>query len=99
MKKNYSQKEMKRILKKEIGLSNIVNQKIDDAFEQIKPNYQRSRENDGIIPYRKKIHWKTSVVAIGVLILVCAGVTGVAYSIGKCHPIMTWLLGEDEQIQ
>ena len=38
MKKNYSQKEMKRILKKEIGLSNIVNQKIDDAFEQIKPN-------------------------------------------------------------
>ena len=99
MKKNYSQKEMKRILKKEIGLSNIVNQKIDDAFEQIKPNYQRSRENDGIIPYRKKIHWKTSVVAIGVLILVCAGVTGVAYSIGNWHPIMTWLFGADEQIQ
>lgn len=99
MKKNYSQKEMKRILKKEIGLSNIVNQKIDDAFEQIKPNYQRSRENDGITPYRKKIHWKTSVVAIGVLILVCAGVTGVAYSIGNWHPIMTWLFGADEQMQ
>ncbi len=99
MKKNYSQKEMKRILKKEIGLSNIVNQKIDDAFEQIKPNYQRSRENDGITQYRKKIHWKTSIVAIGVLILVCAGVTGVAYSIGNWHPIMTWLFGADEQMQ
>ena len=47
---------MKRILKKEIELSNIVNQKIDDAFEQIKPHYQRSRENDGIIPYRRKIY-------------------------------------------
>ena len=99
MKKNYSRKEMKRILKKEIELSNIVNQKIDDAFEQIKPDYQRSRENDGIIPYRRKIYWKTSVVAIGVLILVCAGITGVAYSIGNWHPIMTWLFGADEQMQ
>lgn len=99
MKRDYSKKEMKHILKKEMELSNVVNQKIEDAFEQIKPNYQRSKENDKIIPYRKKIHWKTSVVAIGVLILVCAGVTGVAYSIENWHPIMMWLFQANEQTQ
>ncbi|MGN0153451.1 MAG: DUF4179 domain-containing protein [Lachnospiraceae bacterium] len=96
MKKNYTVKQIKQILKREISVPVIVTEQVADTLHTVCGEYDDEECKEHIKQYRKVVRIRKQIAAVLVICLLCAGATVTAAGLKKWNPYAAqeWRAGE-----
>lgn len=99
MHKNYTKKDIKRIMKQDMEVPKIVTHQVQQAFQQINQNYQQDKVEEKVISYRRKASFKMRVVLVAAAVMLFGTVTATGAALLKWNPMVAEKFEADEMQQ